>query len=43
MKYDKKYLQKVLKKHGYDPVSEDRTWLLFAIQLLILEKISERK
>lgn len=43
MKYDKKYLQKVLKRHGYNPVQPDGDWLSFAVQLLMLEKISERK
>lgn len=44
VKYDKKYLQKVLKKHGYEPLSlVDGNWLSFAVQLLILEKLSERK
>jgi len=44
MKYDKKELQKVLKRHGYEPKSlVDGDWLLFATQLLILEKLDERK
>lgn len=44
MKYDKKHLQKVLKRHGYEPkILTDGAWLLFATQLLILEKLDERK
>jgi len=44
MKYDKKCLQKVLKRHGYEPkLLVDGAWLLFATQLLILEKLDERK
>lgn len=44
MKYDRKYLQKVLKRHGYEPkLLVDGDWLLFAVELLILEKLNERK
>ena len=43
VKYDKKYLQKVLKKHGYEPLQlTDGAWLLFATQLLILEKLEKQ-
>ena len=43
VKYNKKYLQKVLKRHGYEPVVlTDGAWLLFATQLLILEKLDKK-
>lgn len=42
VKYDKKHLTKVLKKHGYEPKLIVGAWLAFATQLLILEKLDKK-
>jgi len=42
MRFDKEYLTKVLKRHGYEPTIVDNLWLSFALQILILEKLRER-
>ena len=42
MRFDKEYLTRVLKRHGYDPVIVDNLWLSFALQILILEKLNKR-
>lgn len=42
MRFDKEYLTKVLKRHGYVPKIVDNLWLSFALQILILEKLNKR-
>jgi len=43
LKYTPKFLEKVLEKHGYRAFIMTPQWSLFAIQILILEKLSEKK
>ena len=41
MKYSNPTLEKVLLKHGHKPIRMTPEWCLFALQILIVEKLDK--
>jgi hypothetical protein len=42
MKYNTKYLKKVLSNHGYNPIQFEQKWYEFALLLIIAENTTPK-
>ena len=42
MKYNRKYLKKVLSNHGYNPIQFEQKWYEFALLLIIAENTEQK-
>jgi len=42
MKYNRKYLKKVLSNHGYNPIQFEQKWYEFALLLIIAENTTPK-